>query len=234
MAQTIGLGGTIRLDAQYLNGAGVLTDPTNPRITILDALDVAVVVNGIPTRLSVGLYYYDYVVPTNAPKGVWTARWSGVMAGIALIPVDDLFEVVDAGIITFDSTNNIAYLRNLLDDAPSQANEKATFNDDILREMLYRNSGDVYAAAADGWDMKSAYFSRMLAHPAAGDVDRDYTVLFRNARRMAEYYRAMAGPPSSPGMAMGRTLGRVISLREPPTPVWDPRVDRMTVIEEEV
>lgn len=101
MAQKIGQGGTITLDAFFKDGTGSLVDPVDPRVSIVDPDSITVVANAIPTKLAVGHYEFDYEVAEDAKLGVWTARWTGSINGVAVTD-DDAFEVVAAGDVDFD------------------------------------------------------------------------------------------------------------------------------------
>lgn len=101
MAQRVGQGGSITLDAYYRDGTGSLVDPVNPLVDIFDSANVNQVLDVAPVRISVGHYAHTYVVPVNGAEGVWRAHWSGVING-ALSEDDDYFEVVAAGSIDFN------------------------------------------------------------------------------------------------------------------------------------
>ncbi len=107
--QTVGRGGAIRLDATFQDGTGAAVDPTTPRLDILDALDVEVVTDAVPTRDAEGLYHYDYDVAVDAPLGVWTAHWTGTINGVP-ITGDDAFEVAAAGDVDFPPGDSLATL----------------------------------------------------------------------------------------------------------------------------
>jgi len=97
---TGGRGSTIRLEATYRDGGGSLVDPVNPLLTIRDPSGADVVVDAVPTRESLGKYYYDYDVPSTAQLGTWTAVWSGTINGVYIeAPVQ--FTIVEAGEIGF-------------------------------------------------------------------------------------------------------------------------------------
>lgn len=100
MAERVGQGGTIRLDARYVDGTGALTNPTTPRISIIDANSVTQVSNATPTQDGTGLFHYDYTVPALGVLGLWTARWTGTINSVN-VTGDDFFEVVTAGSLQF-------------------------------------------------------------------------------------------------------------------------------------
>lgn len=107
MAQTIGRGATITLDAFYRDGTNSLVDPDTPEVSIIDS-DGATVANlATPDRLSVGHYQYLYPVDSGALLGAWIARWFGVINGDQVGPIDDGFTVVLAGSITTEVANGV-------------------------------------------------------------------------------------------------------------------------------
>lgn len=76
-------GQTIRLGIQYLDQGGSFVDPsTYPTVTITNPDNDVVVTadssSGV-IREDVGMYYYDFTVPTNAELGVWQDTWSIVV-----------------------------------------------------------------------------------------------------------------------------------------------------------
>jgi hypothetical protein len=102
--QTIGQGGTIRLDAIYSDGTGAAVDPTTPRLDIIDPVSTELVTDAVPVKDAVGLYHSDYAVAANAPLGLWRSHWTGVVNSVA-VSGDDYFTVVAAGSIVFDPTD---------------------------------------------------------------------------------------------------------------------------------
>jgi len=92
----------VALDAVYRNAAEALVDPVTPLVDILDPTNTVIVTGAVPVRSSLGLYDYPgggYLVPANAAYGVWTARWTGTVAGTAYEALDE-FEVVSAVVPT--------------------------------------------------------------------------------------------------------------------------------------
>ncbi len=99
MAQTIGRGGTITLDAFCRDGTNALVDPTTPQVSIIDAEGSTVVSLAIPTRVGLGHFQYEYAVAADALLGAWAARWFGIVNGGG-VEDEDGFTVVPAGSIS--------------------------------------------------------------------------------------------------------------------------------------
>lgn len=108
-------GGTARLTVEYKDENGVLTDPTTPLVDVLNPSNVAVVTDAVPVRESLGSFYYDFDVPSDAPIGEWTAHWTGTIDSSPLSGSDP-FSVVAEGSITFGSTDliTLAEYRSLM------------------------------------------------------------------------------------------------------------------------
>lgn len=126
--ERVAQGGAVTLTAEFQTGAGDLTDPTGPTVDVIDAEDVQVVTDDEPTRLSLGRYTYTYVVPADAPLGVWRVHWGGTVDGLAS-GGDDWFDVVTPGAILTS-----AYDLLTLDEAKAALNIPAaddTFDDEV-------------------------------------------------------------------------------------------------------
>lgn len=89
-------GGTIRLTALFRDSTNSLVDPVGPSLDILNPSDVVVVNDATPTRESQGSFFYDFAIPSNAPLGAWTARFSGTVDG-GLVSGDEPFTVLAPG-----------------------------------------------------------------------------------------------------------------------------------------
>lgn len=98
MAQIIGQGGTITLDAMYRDGTNALVDPVGPKVSILDVNGDVVVSLATPTRVSLGHYQYEYAVASDALLGAWAAQWFGTVNGGG-VEDEDGFTVVGSGSI---------------------------------------------------------------------------------------------------------------------------------------
>lgn len=94
-------GSVITLEANYVDGTGTAVIPTSPTIDIIDPSGMTIV-NDAPVvpGVATGHYAYDFPVPTNAPLGQWTARWSGIINGSPVEAIE-LFTVVLSGFINF-------------------------------------------------------------------------------------------------------------------------------------
>lgn len=130
--QRVGRGGTIILTGNYRIGGttGPLVDPTNPRIDILNADDLELVTDAIPTRQSLGTFTYEYTVATDAPLGVWTAHWTGAINNTP-VSGDDLFEVMPAGSVSFEEESFAT-----LEDFELRKGDVAGEDEDTVRTLL--------------------------------------------------------------------------------------------------
>jgi len=79
MTESIELGNEIRFKATYKDANGVITDPTNPKITIYDANNTVKVDGATPNKSGDGIYYYDYEPDS---VGNWLVKWEGIIDGL--------------------------------------------------------------------------------------------------------------------------------------------------------
>lgn len=100
MTQRVGRGQVITLDAIYRDSTPEPADATDPRVSILDPDDL-VVNEAVPVHVSTGYYQFAFAVPDAADLGAWTARWTGLVNGNEVGPVDDLFIVDEGGSTEF-------------------------------------------------------------------------------------------------------------------------------------
>jgi tetratricopeptide (TPR) repeat protein len=91
MNLTTSQGRTIRLPAEFFEG-DERTDPANPQVDIVDPTGTPRVTGAVPMRRSLGVYFFDYRVPADAPTGTWTAIWAAVIEGQVQSGADE-FEV---------------------------------------------------------------------------------------------------------------------------------------------
>lgn len=89
-------GTLVELDGLYTDNAGNLVDPVNPRVDLLDALDVQVATDLVPVRVDVGTFHLSWPVPDDGTLGSWRARWTGTINGVA-VEDEEAFDVVLAG-----------------------------------------------------------------------------------------------------------------------------------------
>lgn len=163
MSQSVVRGTSITLEAQYKDGAGTLTNPTNPRISIFDPANVAIVVNATPNQISTGIYQYTYAVDIAAQLGYWSAQWQGTINGQALLSTES-FQVIPAGTITpiyggsytYDLATSVGKVRMYIDDRDLSSvstnlpleQRSAIFTDEEVNAVLTQTSGDVMYASA--------------------------------------------------------------------------------------
>lgn len=80
MNLTTSQGRTIRLPAEFFEGDQRI-DPAKPLVDIIDPTGTPRVTGAVPMRQSLGVYFYDYRVPRDAPTGTWIATWAAVIQG---------------------------------------------------------------------------------------------------------------------------------------------------------
>lgn len=101
MAHEVGRGGTFTSEVSFIDGGGALVDPVNPLVDVIDTNGTVQATNQVPTRLSLGKYQFQYVVPPTGVLGEWRAHWDATINGV-LVAADDFFTVVLAGSIVTD------------------------------------------------------------------------------------------------------------------------------------
>ena len=77
---------TVRLRAQFFNFDEELSDPTGVSLSIFRQSNNALMTSASPVdiiRESVGIYHYDYVVPTGV--GNLYCVWSGTLEGTPIV-----------------------------------------------------------------------------------------------------------------------------------------------------
>lgn len=72
----------------------------------------------------------------------------------------------------------------------------AIYGDSFLTDVLTRNGGDVFLAAAEVWGMKAARFSKLVDVTESGS-SRKLSDKAKNATSMAAYYRAQSVTPAT-------------------------------------
>jgi hypothetical protein len=161
--QSVIRGNNITLEAQYKDGTGTVQDPISPRVSIYNPINVAVVTNAVPSRISTGIYQYTYTVGQSDPTGVWYAFWQGTVDGQPLTateyfevePVGSITPVVN-GSYTYDLGTSVGKMRMYIDDRDLSATSSllpleersAIFTDEELNAMLTDCANDVMYASA--------------------------------------------------------------------------------------
>ena len=105
MGETIEIGETIRLRAQFYDWDNNLYDPTNVRISIWDNKKVVKIENVEASPQSKGNYYYDYIISSDEVIDVveqWTYVFEGITGTSHLI--DKGYFTVTDKLITTDYT----------------------------------------------------------------------------------------------------------------------------------
>lgn len=94
-------GASVSVLAEIVNSGIIdtLVDPTSPPvISIFDSTNVQMVIDQPMTRVSIGLYNYDYRTPFMSPLGVYTGNLSAVYnQNVARLEMVSLFKTVRVG-----------------------------------------------------------------------------------------------------------------------------------------
>jgi hypothetical protein len=106
MGETVARGGTTQNTDVYFHEypGGPLYDPATPLVDVINPSSVVVVNNAVPTRLSLGHYYYPYTPAVDAPLGSWSLLWTGTIHD-APVSGTDTFTVVEPGEVSFDAVS---------------------------------------------------------------------------------------------------------------------------------
>lgn len=198
---TVVRGNNIVREAHFLLD-GVLTDPSNPRVTIRDPLGVAQVTDAVPTRISQGIYQYTYFVAVDALIGIWETEWQGTVASQALGPIDDPFQVIPTGSISptltgsysYDLTTSVGVVRLLTDDRDMTAvsttlpleQRSAIWTDEEINQFLLLAGNDVLRAAAQGLRVLAGNRSLLVQSRRVGKAELDYGSIRRDLLAQAE------------------------------------------------
>lgn len=198
--------------ATFRNWQGTLVDPQSVTIDLFDANDVLVVNNGVPTRLSLGLYEYPYEFAEGATLGIWHIVWSAVIDGAA-VEGDEYFEVVLAGEITINAV--FSRLRRMVGDRipPGKTDDDTFFSDEEIADLFDQANENLNRAAMFGWFAKMAEFAKLIDRNTSG-ADLPMSQMYKNAERMFKHYAELAGEDTA--AVVGRIVGRAINLRETP------------------
>lgn len=150
MTDRYGQGAIASIDVLFHEGGGgPLVDADPVTLDIKNPSGVVIVDGASPTsNPSTGRYIYDFDIPNDAPLGIWTAIWSGVINDV---PVGgdpdgvDFFEVVEAGELSFTDeyvvtvTELEAYMRTSFDSQASLvASDVITLCQGTLESWLNR------------------------------------------------------------------------------------------------
>jgi hypothetical protein len=209
-------GNPITREAHYLLD-GLLADPTLPRISILDPLDVVVVLDAIPTRISAGIWQYAYPVAADAMLGFWSSRWSGDFGGIPVPPSSDFFEVIAVGSVvpapvssyTYDPSTDVGRLRLMVQDhdmssvslATPLEQRSAAFSDEEMQVFLDLNGSSLLPSAAAVMRTWATSKQLIVVARRSGKADVDYGSIRSDMLRMAEAFDTAANQQPADAMA---------------------------------
>ena len=91
-------GETIRINNSYTNIDSVAYDPTIIELKVYDPSGILIstvtYAAGEIKKSATGVYYYDYVVPSDATIGWWISKWTGSSSGFSDVSKDQ-FKVSD-------------------------------------------------------------------------------------------------------------------------------------------
>lgn len=186
---------------------GVLTDPTLPRITIRDPLGSAVVTDGVPTRITTGIYQYTYAVGLAALIGTYTDAWQGIIAGQTPGPALDYWAALPLGSIapvpsstyTYNLATGVGKLRFLIQDNDMTSvstsipmeQRSAAFTDEELQFLLDMRI-DLFYAAASALRVWAANKQLIIVARRVGKSDVDYGSIRRDLVALADSYETQA------------------------------------------
>ena len=74
------VGNSVRLGAEFKDFDGVLYDPTDVKVKIYKS-DMSVSTEAVPTRDSLGVFYYDYILTATD----YAFEFSGEVAGFPIL-----------------------------------------------------------------------------------------------------------------------------------------------------
>lgn len=144
-------GGTVRLSALYKNAAGELVDPLTPLLDVIDPNNAVVVNDAVPTRESIGSFFYDFSAAVDAPLGSWIARFTGVINGGTVVG-DEPFTVLAPGAVGVGApwliqpseyyTSQSIASGDITAPLSAQIQQAITFASEAVRNYLDRNIGD--------------------------------------------------------------------------------------------
>lgn len=217
----------ITLSAVFEDGAGDLTDPLVPLVTILDPLGVQIVLNATPVRTSLGNYHYVYTPSSSAMLGWWTIRWTGTVAGQGLGPLEESFQVLAIGSIapvfngsyTYDVGTDLGYIRLTIDDKDftqislslPYERRSAVFTDEELQAFLNDSGGDIHYAIARALRTIAVNRSLLIQSRRVGRTEVNFGSIRTDLMKAADEQIAMSN--AIPAEAYAEVVYDDFSLR---------------------
>lgn len=198
---------------------GILTTPTQPRVTIRDSAGVVQLQDAIPTQISTGIFQHTYVVPLDALLGNWQWEWSGTIAGQSPAPAIDITVILPIGAIvsppsstyTYNLSTDVGRVRLLTDDRDMTLvslslpleQRSAIFTDEEIATFLADNGGNVYSAAAVALITIAGNRSLLVMRRNIGKTDVDYGSVRKDLLAQAEALQKQAAVSGTYGPADG-------------------------------
>lgn len=95
---SVAQGENIVLSAVTYDEFGAPANASAIAVDIIDPAGTVVVTDAIPTNVGTGQYEYTYAVALDATiSNQWKARWNATVNGTAIGPIEEFFEVTEAG-----------------------------------------------------------------------------------------------------------------------------------------
>ncbi len=208
-------GSVAQLTVSFANEIGELVDPQTVYADIFgpDGLKVD---NGVPVRISLGFYRYDYAVAADAIEGLWRVDWESIIGGLSAFG-NEVFEVAAAGVVVSPGyAVTISRLRSRLAEVKTDSvgnGSETFFDDNAISDLLAYAVGDLDQATLEGWKRKMASYARLVDVSESG-TDRPMSQKFKHAQAMvAMWSRILSDLSDSLHAAMrGRIVGKPVNL----------------------
>lgn len=169
-------GDTVKISNEYRNLAGVLTNPTDPTVTITDPQGTVTVTAAVPTEESTGVFFYNYA-PTEV-EGYWQYVFGGSVEALPTSWPFKQFRVfvdgakytwTDNELQTILDANRVILrrerLRNDVDQKQFYSERKflegslVTWDDDDTIIRIWDSSaGSASALTPDSWNLTDSIF----------------------------------------------------------------------------
>lgn len=209
-------GSVAELTVTFTKEDGTPTDPSEV-VTDIFGPDGQKVDDGVPERISVGFYKFDYAIPLDATEGLWRIDWTAQVGNLEVFGTEN-FEVADAGVIANPSDSIMhSRLRSRLAESktdPDGDGSETFFTDAEITDLLSYSENELDAATLEGWLRKKARYARLVDVSESG-TDRKMSQKFKNAQAMVKFWSDFLGDVagSRQEALAGRVVGRPVNLR---------------------